>query len=318
MPAVGQRSATETIAAVMQAFLAQRTWQQSQLADQLGLKVPALRKRLLELKETGMPLSREEEHPHVYWSVPKSWFPGGVLVPAQDVEPLLRLLGRLPRGKDRDRLLAIAVRAISGSAPVASTGIVPPAPPADEKLLATVEDAVARRRALHFRYYSAHRGALTQRYASVHRVLLGPPARFLATCHQAGDLKWFRLDNVQTAAIDAHEPFRPADEAKVERLVRGTLDGYYDSDAPSERHTFVVREPEARWVAKNLLEGMTQEPTKDGLRVTIETTALVRLARYVVGLGAAARAETESLRRAVAELASGALAANTRHDGSAS
>lgn len=300
----------------MQAFLAQRTWKQAELADKLGLKVPALRKRLVELSASGMPLAREEDHPHVYWSVPQTWFPGGVLVPAEDVEPLLRLLGRLPRGKDRDRLLNLAIRALqgkgSGTSAAEQAGIVPPAAPADEKLLSTLEDAVKRRRALHFRYYSAHRGALTQRFASVHRVLVGPPARFLATCHQAGDLKWFRLDNVQSAAIDQHEPFRPADEAKVERLVRGTLDGYYDSDAPSERHTFVVREPEARWVAKNLLEGMTHEATKNGVRVTIETTALVRLARYVVGLGAAAHAETESLRRAVAELATGALASNVR------
>lgn len=301
----------------MQAFLSQRVWSQASLADALGLKVPALRKRLTELQASGMPLTREEDHPHVYWSVPKTWFPGGVLVPAEDVEPLLRLLGRLPRGKDRDRLLGIVVRAISGKrdgvAP-ASGGIVPPAPPADEKLLATVEDAVARRQALHFRYYSAHRGAMSHRHASVHRVLLGPPARFLATCHQAGDLKWFRLDNVQTATIDANEPFREADEAKVERLVRGTLDGYYDAEAPNERHVFVVREPEARWVAKNLLEGMTAEPAKGkgGLRVVIETTALVRLARYVVGLGGAAHAETESLRRAVADLASGSLASNAR------
>jgi predicted DNA-binding transcriptional regulator YafY len=315
MTRVGQRSATETVAAIMQAFLSQRTWKQASLAEHLGLHVPALRKRLVELQDSGMPLSRDEEHPHVYWSVPRNWFPGGVLVPAEDVEPLLRLFARLPRGKDRDRLLAIAVRAISGPGKDAAgdvSGIVPPAAPPDEKLLATVEDAARQKQALHFRYYSASRGALSLRHASVHRVLLGAPARFLATCHKAGDLRWFRLDSVQTAVIDSNEAFRPADDEAIEERVRGTLDGYYDGAAKAERHAFLVREPEARWVAKNLLEGMTEESTKDGLRVTIETTALVRLARYVVGLGAAARAENESLRNAVAELASGALATHPR------
>lgn len=309
---MGQRSATETVAAIMQRFLAQRTWKQADLAEALELQVPALRKRLVELMDGGMPLTREEDHPHVYWSVPRTWFPGGVLVPAEDAEPLLRLLARLPRGKERDRLLTIAVRSMSGTAAKveAPTGIVPPASPGDETMLVTVENAVAKRKAIHFRYYSAHRGAMSMRHASVHRVLLGPPARFLATCHKAGDLKWFRLDGVQTAVIDANEPFRPADPAELDARVRDTLDGYYDGTAKRETHSFVVREPEARWVTKNLLEGMTEEPTPGGVRVTIETTALVRLARYVVGLGAAARAENASLRSAVAELASGSLASN--------
>lgn len=297
----------------MQAFLAQRTWKQASLAEHLDIQVPALRKRLVELADAGVPLSRDEEHPHVYWSVPRTWFPGGVLVPAEDVEPLLRLLARLPRGKDRDRLLAVAVRAISPAGkepPPDPSGIVPPNGVLDEKLLATVEDAALRKKALHFRYYSASRGALSLRHASVHRVLTGPPARFLATCHKAGDLRWFRIDSVQTATIDPNEPFRAADDEALDERLRGTLDGYYDGASARERHVFFVREPEARWVAKNLLDGMTEESAKEGIRVTIETTALARLARYVVGLGSAARAETESLRRAVAELAKGALETN--------
>jgi hypothetical protein len=68
-----------------------------------------------------------------------------------------------------------------------------------------------------------------------------------------------------------------------------------------------VRNPEARWVKKNLLAGMTFERAGDGIRVTVHTSALHRLARFVVGLGAAATPETPALAREVAALAQGAL-----------
>src|SRR3954452_13081596 len=68
--AVGQRSAGESVAAIIQAFVKQRTWKQADLGRHLELGVPALRKRLVELQAAGMPLRDERETPHVYWSVP--------------------------------------------------------------------------------------------------------------------------------------------------------------------------------------------------------------------------------------------------------
>ena len=73
--------------------------------------------------------------------------------------------------------------------------------------------------------------------------------------------------------------------------------------------SFFVRTPESAWVANNLLEGMHVESFADGIRVEIETSAVLRLARFVVGLGGAAHAETPALGEAVAELARGALQA---------
>ena len=58
-----------------------------------------------------------------------------------------------------------------------------------------------------------------------------------------------------------------------------------------------------------MLEGMTAERIGDGIRVTVNTSALDRLARFVVGLGAAATPETPGLAREVATLARGALEA---------
>ena len=72
-PPVGQRSQTETLAGIYQAFLQKRTWAQSALAKELGISVEPLRRVLHELLERGMPLSRDEDHPQVYWSVPKGW-----------------------------------------------------------------------------------------------------------------------------------------------------------------------------------------------------------------------------------------------------
>src|SRR5580700_6801604 len=102
---MGQRSRTETVAAVMAALLVRRSWSQAELAREVGVRTEALRTLLEELRASGVPLVSEKDHPHVYWSVPKTWFPGGVLFKQEDVPDLVRLFRRLPRSKARDRLL---------------------------------------------------------------------------------------------------------------------------------------------------------------------------------------------------------------------
>jgi hypothetical protein len=52
---------------------------------------------------------------------------------------------------------------------------------------------------------------------------------------------------------------------------------------------------------------MHAETLHDGIRVRIETSAVIRLARFVVGFGGAARPETPELAAIVVELARGAL-----------
>jgi len=56
---------------------------------------------------------------------------------------------------------------------------------------------------------------------------------------------------------------------------------------------------------------MECEEVPGGVRVTLETSAPKRLARFVVGLGAAAKPLTPELEREVAALAQGALASAT-------
>jgi predicted DNA-binding transcriptional regulator YafY len=311
---MGQKTAGESIAAIIQAFLKRRTWSQAELARQVDLGVPALRKRILDLQASGMPLTDEKDHPHVYWSVPKHWFPGAVALEGKDVEVLLRLLGRLPKSKERDRLIKLTLESLPGSAvaaPPSDAVLTREASAPEEKFLDVVEDAARQKKPLRFRYYSASRGSDTWRHASVHRVVVGPPARFVAVCHRDDKLKWFRIDNVVDADVDRQIVFREADGAEVDDLVASSLDGFHDPSTKKERHAFFVREPEARWVAKNLLEGMkVEEEKKGGIRVSAVTTAVNRLARYVVGLGDAAQAETKALRDEVVRLARGAAAAN--------
>jgi predicted DNA-binding transcriptional regulator YafY len=306
---MGQRSRTETVAAVFAAFLAQHTWKQAELARDVGVRTEALRRLLEELRAAGVPLESEKDHPHVYWSVPKTWYPGGVLFKRDDVPELLRQLRRLPRSKARERLLAVVVEQLPAGVKLVATApvVARPANEQEEQFVARVEDAAANKVPLWMKYVTGSRGGkVSERHASVHLVEAGPPARFIGTCHRNSDLRWFRVDAIVHARLDEREAFRESPGSVVAAFRAASLDGYKGEGSPV-RCSFFVREPESSWVANNLLEGMRVESLHDGIRVNIETSGVLRLARFVVGLGDAARPENSALAEAVAELARGAL-----------
>lgn len=305
---MGQRSSTVTVVELVQAFLEQRTWTQKALAERLQMTTPAVREKLKELQAV-FHLEREEDHPHVYWSVPRDWFPGGVVFTREQLPELLRHLLRLPQSKARDGLLQAVVRNLprgSGTDALTSAVMPPVATKPEEDYLSLVEDAASQKRALWFRYFTASRGQMSIRHASVLRVVLGRPARFVAMCHREDKLKWFRVENILSAHLDAQEPYRPAESKAVDAFLRASVDGFNAGGAVAEL-SFVVREPEARWVQNNLLPTMKVESLKERIRITVETNAILQVARYVVGLGAAATAETPALAEAVEVLARGAL-----------
>lgn len=310
---MGQRSSTVTVVQLVQAFLEQRTWTQKALAERLEMTTPAVREKLKELQGIFR-LEREEDHPHVYWSVPKDWFPGGVVFSREQVPELLRHLVRLPKSKARDSLLETVLRNLpsspgneGGVKGLPAAVISPTATKQEEDYLALVEDAAAQKRSLWFRYFTASRGQMSTRHASVHRVMPGRPARFIATCHREDKLKWFRVENILSAHLDPQEPYRPSDANAVETFHRASVDGFNAGGAVAEL-SFLVREPEARWVQNNLLPTMKVAPLTNGrIRVVVETNAILQVARYVVGLGAAATAETPALAEAIEVLARGAL-----------
>jgi predicted DNA-binding transcriptional regulator YafY len=305
---MGQRSKTGTVVALLEALLRRRSLTQAELARQAKVSVAAARKHLLELQDSGFPLVREEDHPHVWWSVPKGWFPGAVLFDSESVPELLRLLSRLSRSAARDRLIGRILEA----AP--RTSMVPPKAPVvltrqategEETYLPLAEDSATRRICLELKYFTMSRGDVRWRRASVQSVVIGPPARFVAVCHDDGALKWFRLDNVLGARLDPAVPYQAADPGRVDAMLEESVDGFHQGGAVP--CAFFVREPESRWVERNLPGAMASERVPGGVRFTTTTAGVMRLARYVVGLGAAARPETPELARQVAELARGAL-----------
>jgi predicted DNA-binding transcriptional regulator YafY len=303
---VGSRSSTETVVAILKAFLDQRTWKQAELARLVDVSPAAVHKRLCELQACGVPLTSEKDHPHVYWSVPKSWYPGGVLFSSEQIVQIFRQLSRLPASRARNQLVDSLLKYLP--ARNASAALIPAETSArEQRHLPTIEDAAERRVPLRFRYFSAKRGSESVRHASVHRIVPGPPARFVAICHRSDTLKWFRVENVSDCSLEDTEHFRDADPKLIDAHLRASLDGFHEG-GETESHAFFVSDPDARWVARNLLDDMRCEEVPGGIRVTVETAALQRLARFVVGLGSSAKPLTAALECAVVTLASGALA----------
>ena len=95
----------------------------------------------------------------------------------------------------------------------------------------------------------------------------------------------------------------------IDTAILTTTTNHSDDGGAPMKHEFFVSDPTARWVARNLMDGMECEEVPGGIRVTVETSAAERLARFVVGLGGSAKPRTPELAREVSALAEGALAA---------
>jgi predicted DNA-binding transcriptional regulator YafY len=315
---VGQRTATESLFGIVHAFIEQRTWSQAELARRLEIGVPALRRRLVELQAADWPLERsDEDATQVYWSVPRDWLPGALHFKESEAVELLRQIGRLPQCAARGQLLETVVGRLPKSALSATFDVTAVAPPAltevEERFMPVVEDSATRKVPLAFRYFTVSRRDEDWRRASVHRVELGPPARFIATCHRTGVLKWFRVDNILDARLEANEVHRPVQPDLLAKFEAESLDGFHE-DREAVTCSFVVRNPEGGWVRRNLLRGMVAETLSEGVRIRVHTTAVQRVARFVVSLGDAARSENPELREAVIRLARGALSASGAGD----
>ncbi len=305
---MGRRTGTESALALVVCFLKARVWKQSDLARAVDLTVPALRRRLSELQDAGVSLERQDEPPHVYWSVPTTWMPHTVSLAPEEVTELARLLARLPNSAVKARVLAKIFESYVGKGVnKGPRAVVPPMHALEEeRWLGVVEDAATDGQSLSFRYLSASRGAMETREASPHKVLPGPPARFMATCHRSGRLKWFRVDRVSSAQLAGHDTARRVDDVVLAEALRTSVNGFRDAEAAIEIR-FFVREPESLWVMGNLPQPFVAKKVDGGISVVGEAAAVLQIARFVVGLGGAATSETPALRAAVRELARGAL-----------
>jgi predicted DNA-binding transcriptional regulator YafY len=298
---MGQRSAGQTVATILLAFLRERTWTQIALARHCGISSKALRARLLDLSEGGMPLEAQSDPPNVYWSVPKSWFPEGTVLSPPQVAMIARLVSRLPASRQRSDALRSLLCADG------QDSLEPSLDAALTRVLTILEDGLRERRAVHIDYYGASRGDRDRREISVHRILYGDRLRVLATCHRSDRFKYFRVDGVRDAVLGAPHAFRAASAEEIQAFLATSTDGYRTSE-PVAKHAFVVRYPEARWAKGNHPPcAIEAEPVEGGIRFSACVAGVEPLARFVVGLGAAARAETPELAQRVRELASGAL-----------
>jgi predicted DNA-binding transcriptional regulator YafY len=184
--------------------------------------------------------------------------------------------------------------------------VVPKLSPSEEQFRDLVADAAESRVPLHILYRSESRGALEWRHVSVQRVVFDAPGRFVAVCHRDNKRKWFRIGRIANGKTEANEAVRAADPDDVERFVAESPADFHANDGVESR--FIVRDPEARWVAESLPKGLTFVRTVDGIEVHCARGAVDPIARFVVGLGAAARATTPELAAAVVRIAHGVIA----------
>lgn len=302
---LGRRSSTETAIAVVAAFLVRRTWEQAELAREVGVEVRALRRIADELVRGGVELERSSENGRlVYWSVPKNWVPRGAVLSGAQAAACVRLLSRLPKTETRDEVIRSLVG--PGALAFARTDRDD-----GEAVLAVLEDAQRTRVVARLWYESTSKNRVEPRLVSIHHLAHGARARFAATCHRRDRLLWFRVDRVHRAELCATEPFRPAALDAVRAFVEGSADGFTRGDPVLCR--LWVRAAEASWVKGSLpVVGARFRESVGGVEIEVETGGVEVLARFVVGLGEAARAETPELVAHVRELALGALGGRER------
>lgn len=310
---VGARENFESISLVVQGFAGRSTWTQAELARHVGIEARALRRLLLSLSKAGMPLERDEEHPHVYWSVPKQWFPGGVFFDEQDWEVLVHAVLRITDEQRRTRLMS---RLLSGRKLVATEGanrlnkgVVGTLLTNDEqKTVLLIERSFLENQPLEVRYYSGSSGQLRDRIISPQRLVSEPRGRLVAFCHENRELRWFRIDNIARAQLASAHVRQDVPQSDIDIYVASSVDGFQDGS--QFESAFRVEGAEANWVRSNLLPGMRIDTdSAKTLRVVSQGGAVV-VARFIAGLGGAAVAEGAALRALVRDVAAATLEAH--------
>lgn len=304
---MGSKSTTETPLRLLAALLEKRTWAQAELARHVEVQPQTARRCLEELVAGGVPLEREDDHPHVYWSVPKSWLPDGVNLPREHFVDLLRRLARAaPREQDpllrhlldaapslRELVTRIRDAHLSEDAPLSSAVLVP------------LEDAWDSH-AVILSYRKTKGGGVEARHCS--------PARFvdryqhlLARCHQTGKAKRFRLDRILHVTPAVGVSYQPLDDAEIAEALAGAVDGFRaPGPLASVRFRLVGDEKAVGWMVEDLPEDLMVERIPSGYLMYGETGALGKLAAKLVGYGAVVRYDDEGLREAARAVVEGA------------
>jgi biotin operon repressor len=305
---VGSKSKTETPLRLLAALLEQRTWSQAELARRVEVHPQTVRQCMQELMDAGVPLERDDDHPHVYWSVPQSWLPEGVHLPRVHFVDLLRRLARGAAPAERDPLLKHLVDAAPSLGEMVARiqeAHVPSDVPLSSALLATLEDAWESH-AVILSYRKVRGGPVEARHCS--------PARFvdqyqhlLARCHQSGKAQRFRLDRILGVSAAVGVEYAPLNDTEIAEALTGAVDGFRaPGPLVSVRFRLVGAEKEVGWMVEQLPEDLEVEKVASGYLVHGETGALGKLAAKLVTYGAVVRYDDEGLREAARAVVEGA------------
>jgi proteasome accessory factor C len=138
-----------------------------------------------------------------------------------------------------------------------------------------VLSALAGRRALRIRYYTASRDEISDRTVDPMRLLLVEGRSYLeAWCRLAEDVRLFRLDRIDQVEVLA-EPTAPPPHARPHDVSEGLF-----RREPDQREAVLVLTPDARWIAEYYpVEDLTE---LDGGRAMVrmrytDTSWMVRL-----------------------------------------
>lgn len=199
----------------------------------------------------------------------------------------LRALAAVPGIGDReaiDRTLA-KLESATGALSAASSRIQVAIDEGGEaEVLATAQQAIARRRRLHLRYLVAARDEATERDVDPMRVLGVDAAWYLeGWCHRAEAVRLFRLDRVEQITILDEDGTPPADARPRD------LDGGVFEPAPTDPLVRLALRPAAAWVS-DYYPAETVERHEDGsLTVGLRTADTAWLRRLLWRLGDQAR-----------------------------
>ena len=78
------------------------------------------------------------------------------------------------------------------------------------------------------------------------RIDRGACTRFVAVCHRADALRWFRVDAILEGHADRTSTFRPRPRAEVAAFVASSVEGFREDGTPVDC-SFVVRDPAGPW-----------------------------------------------------------------------
>jgi Predicted transcriptional regulator len=218
----------------------------------------------------------------------------------------LRMLAELPEFEDRDALVRVIAKleAAAGEAAAAVSNQVAVEVDAAPDALATVNEALRRKRRLSLRYYVPGRDEITPREVDPMRVVMADGRSYLeGWCYRAEGMRLFRLDRIVSAEV-TDVPANPPEEAEPIDITEGVF-------RPSPTDELVELEVTAagRWIAEYYPCEQVTELGEGRLRVALRARDQGWLVRLALRLGDSGKVVSPpALARRVAETAAAALA----------